>query len=161
MDSICRIDQRSVCLRLRRVTPSSPSDTAAEQHRQNTAHYSRRGSGAVPYSRKRQRHCQKCTLEQSCQQTAHLFTERCRQCTQQTAHAYGCCGKYRHDAAGAALPGHQLRKTGQSCRCYSHPQRPEKQKRKKLRRETSRFRHNKTASLHIVYAGRRFMYARC
>ena len=41
------------------------------------------------------------------------------------------------------------------------PSTPEKQKRKKLRRETSRLRHNKTASLHIVYAGRRFMYARC
>ena len=59
------------------------------------------------------------------------------------------------------MPGHQMRKTSQRRRCYGHPQRPEKRKRKKFRRETSRFRHNKTASLHIVYAGRRFMYARC
>ena len=47
MDSICRIDQRSVCLRLRRVTPRSPpmqpqSSTARRRH--TTA-----GSAAVPF----------------------------------------------------------------------------------------------------------------
>ena len=160
MDSICRIDQRSVCLRLRRVTPRSPpmqpqSSTARRRH--TTA-----GSAAVPFH----------TAESASGTARNVLwsspVSRPRAFLRNAA-VSAHSRLPMHTAVVASIGTTLPEQPCPAISCAKHAKAaavtatpaPRKQKRKKLRRETSRLRHNKTASLHIVYARERFMYARC
>ncbi|MFR9065598.1 MAG: hypothetical protein ACLVJH_00325 [Faecalibacterium prausnitzii] len=115
-----------------RGDPKKPANATAEQHRQKAAYHSRLGGCAVPYSESASGALPKCALEQPGQQTARAFYENAAASAHSRLPMHtAVVAEYRHYTAGAALARPSAaRKTGQSCRRYSYPKHPEKQKRK-------------------------------